>query len=260
MFYKIRNPILKINNLKVYYSNNPILLNINLSLPKGFLIGIIGPNGAGKSTLIKSIMGLLNNYIGNIKLFKNNLNKVRNLISYIPQKDSVDWDFPASVLDVVLMGRYSKLNLFEKPNNFDKIFSMNCLKKVGMEKYYNKQISQLSEGQKQRLFIARALAQEANLYFLDEPFSGVDISTERETIGLFKSMSNEGKTIVIIHHDLQSIISYFNWLLLLNIKLIASGPTQGIFKYNLFQKAYLGKLVILNSRNNFFTKESFLFS
>jgi manganese/zinc/iron transport system ATP- binding protein len=148
------------------------------------------------------------------------------------------------------MGRYSKLKLFEKHNSFDEAFAMNCLRKVGMEKYYNKQISELSEGQKQRLFIARSLAQESVLYFLDEPFSGIDISTEKEIINIFKLMSIEGKTVVIIHHNLHSVSSYFNWLLLLNVNVIGSGPTKNIFNYDLLQKTYLGKLNILNFKKN----------
>jgi len=247
MIYNTPNSIIDIKNLTVSYDSKPILWNINLSIPKGSLIGIIGPNGAGKSTLIKTIMGL-NNYNGNIKIFKKKLKEVRKKISYVPQKESVDWDFPASVLDVAMMGRYPHLGLFKKPKKIDQKLTIECLKKVEMDKHLNKQISQLSEGQKQRVFIARALAQEANLYFMDEPFSGVDASTENAVIHLLKKITKNGNTIVVVHHDLQSVEHYFNWIILLNMRIIASGPTEKVFTKKLIQETYGGKLNILNKK------------
>jgi manganese/zinc/iron transport system ATP- binding protein len=247
MIYNTPNSIIDIKNLTVSYDSKPILWNINLSIPKGSLIGIIGPNGAGKSTLIKTIMGL-NNYNGNIKIFKKKLKEVRKKISYVPQKESVDWDFPASVLDVAMMGRYPHLGLFKKPKKIDQELTIECLKKVEMDKHLDKQISQLSEGQKQRVFIARALAQEANLYFMDEPFSGVDASTENAVIHLLKKITKNGNTIVVVHHDLQSVEHYFNWIILLNMRIIASGPTEKVFTKKLIQETYGGKLNILNKK------------
>lgn len=247
MIYNTPNSIIDIKNLTVSYDSKPILWNINLSIPKGSLIGIIGPNGAGKSTLIKTIMGL-NNYSGSIKIFKKKLKEVRKKISYVPQKESVDWDFPASVLDVAMMGRYPHLGLFKKPKKIDQELTIECLKKVEMDKHSDKQISQLSEGQKQRVFIARALAQEANLYFMDEPFSGVDASTENAVIHLLKKITKNGNTIIVVHHDLQSVEHYFNWIILLNMRIIASGPTEKVFTKKLIQETYGGKLNILNKK------------
>jgi manganese/zinc/iron transport system ATP- binding protein len=175
---------LEVHDLTVAFDRKPVLWNIDLKLPEGKLVGIIGPNGAGKSTLIKAVMGLLPLSSGYVKLFDQPIDDVRKKISYVPQRESVDWDFPASVLDVVLMGRYGKLGLFRRPRKADYDVALDCLKKVGMEGYINRQISQLSGGQQQRTFLARALAQQADIYFMDEPFAGVDAATEKAIISL----------------------------------------------------------------------------
>src|SRR5690606_28517560 len=169
----------EVHDLTVSYHQNPVLWNIDLSLPAGALVGILGPNGAGKSTLIKAIMGLLDYNSGYVKIFDQELDKVRKKISYVPQRESVDWDFPASALDIVLMGTYSKLGLFRRPGKKERTLAMDCLKKVNMISFADRQISELSGGQQQRVFIARSLAQQADVYFMDEPFAGVDISTEK---------------------------------------------------------------------------------
>lgn len=248
---------LEIHDLTVAFDRKPVLWNIDLTLPQGKLIGIIGPNGAGKSTLIKSVMGLLPLSSGFVKVFDKPLNEVRNEISYVPQRESVDWDFPASVMDVVLMGRYSKLGLFKRPRKADRDVAMDCLKKVGMEAFANRQISQLSGGQQQRTFLARALAQQANLYFMDEPFAGVDAATEKAIIDLLHEMTRANKTVIVVHHDLQSVTQYFDWVILLNTRLVASGPTGTTFTQANLQETYGGKLTLLADVADLIRRENF---
>ncbi len=249
--------VLEIHDLTVSYDRKPVLWDVDLSLPQGKLIGIIGPNGAGKSTLIKSVMGLVPNSSGYVRLFDHNLDDVRAKVSYIPQRESVDWDFPASVLDVVLMGRYGKLGLFKRPRKADKEVAMDCLRKVGMEAYMERQISQLSGGQQQRVFLARALAQQADLYFMDEPFAGVDAATEKTIISILSEMTERGNTVVVVHHDLQSISEYFDWVILLNMRLVAYGPTEEVFNQELLQETYGGKLTLLSDVGNLMKRKRF---
>ena len=186
---------------------------------------------------------------------------MRTKVSYVPQRESVDWDFPASVKDVVLMGRYGKLGLFKRPRKADKEAATEALRKVGMEALGNRQISQLSGGQQQRVFLARALAQQADLYFMDEPFAGVDAATEKAIISLLRDMSKKGKTVIVIHHDLQSVTRYFDWLILLNMRLVACGPTEEVFSSTLLEETYGGKLTLLSEvgeilrRNEFPSRE-----
>jgi manganese/zinc/iron transport system ATP- binding protein len=248
---------LEIHDLTVAFDKKPVLWNIDLTIPAGKLVGIIGPNGAGKSTLIKSVMGLLPLSSGYAHLFDAPLNDVRHRISYVPQRESVDWDFPASVLDVVLMGRYSKLGLFKRPRKADYDVANDCLKKVGMEAFANRQISQLSGGQQQRTFLARALAQQADLYFMDEPFAGVDAATEKAIITLLRDMTAQGKTVIVVHHDLQSVVQYFDWVILLNTRLIAHGPTATTFTHQNLQETYGGKLTLLSEVGNLLRREQF---
>jgi manganese/zinc/iron transport system ATP- binding protein len=245
MIVQVENPVVEVHDLTVSYNRKPVLWDVDLSIPQGSLVGIIGPNGAGKSTLIKSMMGLTSLSSGYVKLFDKSLDEVRDRVSYVPQKESVDWDFPASVLDVVLMGRYSKLGLFRRPRQSDKDIALDCLRKVGMEGFKNRQISQLSGGQQQRVFLARALAQKADLYFMDEPFTGVDAATESAIVELLREMRSQNKTVVVVHHDLQSAIEYFDWIILLNMRLVASGKTEQVFTPALLQETYGGKLNIL---------------
>src|SRR5687767_1659653 len=222
-------PSLEVHDVTVAFDRKPVLWNIDLTLPQGKLVGIIGPNGAGKSTLIKAVMGILPLSSGYVKLFDQEIDEVRNRISYVPQRESVDWDFPASVLDVVLMGRYGKLGLFRRPRRADRDVAFDCLKKVGMEAFANRQISQLSGGQQQRTFLARALAQQADVYFMDEPFAGVDAATETAIINLLRTMTEAKKTVIVVHHDLQSVPQYFDWIVMLNTRLVAYGPTAKTF-------------------------------
>ncbi len=246
MIQQADNPIVEIHDLTVSYYKKPVLWDIDLCFPQGNVIGIMGPNGAGKSTLLKTMMGLVPPDSGYIKLFGKTLDEVRKQVSYVPQKESVDWDFPASVLDVVVMGRYAQLGLFQRPRKADKEKALACLHQVGMEPLAKRQIAQLSGGQQQRVFLARALAQEAQLYLMDEPFVGVDAATEKMIINLLQSMAQEGKTIIVIHHDLQSAPNYFDWSVLLNMRVVAAGPTQDVFTPALLQETYGGKLTVLS--------------
>jgi manganese/zinc/iron transport system ATP- binding protein len=252
-----RPPALEIHDLTVAFDRKPVLWNIDLALPQGKLVGIIGPNGAGKSTLIKAVMGILPLSSGYAKIFDQPIDDVRNRISYVPQRESVDWDFPASVLDVVMMGRYAKLGLFKSPRKADRDAAMDCLKKVGLEAFAHRQISQLSGGQQQRTFLARALAQQADIYFMDEPFAGVDAATEKTIIDLLTSMTQNDKTIIVVHHDLQSVSQYFDWVILLNTRLIGYGPTEQTFNQTNLQETYGGKLTLLSDVGDLIRRENF---
>ena len=257
MITQVENPILEVHDLTVSYERKPVLWNIDLSLPKGSLVGIIGPNGAGKSTLIKSIMGLLPLSSGYVKLFDKPLQKVRNKVSYVPQRESVDWDFPISVFDVVLMGRYGKMGLIRRPSKKDKAIAHQALEQVGMSAFSKRQISQLSGGQQQRVFLARALAQEAELYLMDEPFVGVDAATEAAIIEILRKMRAENKTVIVVHHDLQSAIEYFDWVVLLNMRLVASGKTKDTLTPNLLEETYGGRLTVLTQVGELLKKAQF---
>lgn len=248
---------IEVHDLTVAFDRKPVLWNIDLTIPQGKLVGIIGPNGAGKSTLIKSIMGLLPLSSGYCKLFDQELNTVRSRISYVPQRESVDWDFPVSVLDVVMMGRYGKLGLLKRPRKADYDVAMDCLKKMGMESFANRQIAQLSGGQQQRTFLARALAQQADIYFMDEPFAGVDAATEKAIINLLQTMTAANKTVIVVHHDLQSVTTYFDWVILLNTRLVAHGPTDITFTQTNLQETYGGKLTLLSDVGDLIRRENF---
>ncbi|UWW96895.1 MAG: metal ABC transporter ATP-binding protein [Candidatus Cardinium sp.] len=235
----IEKNIISIKDLTVGYTNHKVVLEaVSFDLPSHKIIGIIGPNGAGKSTLLKAAMGLIPYQKGEIKLFGEPISRVRKCISYVPQKESVDWDFPASVFDIALLGRYNRLGFFQRPSKKDKVIAMQCLEELGMAHLAKRQIGELSGGQQQRVFLARALAQDAALYFMDEPFTGIDVTTEKIVIGLLKNMVAAGKTIVVVHHDLGSVHGYFDWLVLLNHRLIASGDTKEVFTADLLEKTY----------------------
>ena len=237
---------LEIHDLTVAYHKRPVLWGVDIEVPAGQLVGVIGPNGAGKSTLIKAAMGLLPVSSGWVKVFgrpvKDNLRRV----GYVPQRESVDWDFPVSVMDVVLMGRYGHLGLFKRPRKEDREVARECLEKVKMLPYADRQISNLSGGQQQRVFLARALAQESDLYFMDEPFAGVDAATEAAIVTILQELKNQGKTLLVVHHDLPTAKTYFDSLLLLNMRVVAFGPTEEVFNYDLLQSTYGGRLTILS--------------
>jgi manganese/zinc/iron transport system ATP- binding protein len=250
-------PAVEVHDLTVAFDRKPVLWNIDVTLPQGKLIGIVGPNGAGKSTFIKAVMGILPLSSGYVKVFDEPLNKVRQKVSYVPQRESIDWDFPASVMDVVLMGRYARLGLFKRPRKADREIAHDCLKKVGMEAFAQRQIAQLSGGQQQRTFLARALAQQADLYFMDEPFAGVDAATEKAIVSLLQSMTSQQKTVIVVHHDLQSVRQYFDWILMLNTRLVAAGPTNTTFNAANLQSTYGGKLTLMDDVADLIRRERY---
>lgn len=222
-------PLLQVHQLTVNYDKTPVLWDISLAIPTGVLVGIIGPNGAGKSTLIKAALGLVKPLSGRIEFFGKPLKDVRQRVAYVPQRESVDWDFPVTVQDLVLMGRYGRLGLFRRPREADFDAVQYYLEQVGMAGYAHRQINQLSGGQQQRVFLARALLQEADVYFMDEPFTGIDLGTETVIVQLLQQLRDKGKTVFVVHHDLSTVERYFDWTILLNTRLIASGPTNQVF-------------------------------
>lgn len=238
-------PPLEVHDLTVAYHKRPVLYGIDLVAPPGALIGVVGPNGAGKSTLIKAIMGVVPVSGGWVKLFGKPFKQAVNRVGYVPQRESVDWDFPVSVLDVVMMGRYGRLGLFRRPGKADRAVARECLDKVKMLPFADRQIANLSGGQQQRVFLARALAQESDLYFMDEPFAGVDAATEAAIIELLTELKSRGKTILVVHHDLPTAQKYFDRILMLNMRLVAYGPTEEVFTLENLQKTYGGRLNIL---------------
>jgi manganese/zinc/iron transport system ATP- binding protein len=237
---------LEIHDLTVAYHKKPVLWGVDLTVGPGQLVGIVGPNGAGKSTLIKACMDLIPAQSGWVKFFGRPLGKVTTRIGYVPQRESVDWDFPVSVLDVVLMGRYGRVGIGRRPGKADREVAHACLERVKLLPYANRQIANLSGGQQQRVFLARALAQEADLYFMDEPFVGVDAATESAIIAVLRELREQGKTILVVHHDLPTARQYFDALLLLNMNVVAFGPTAEVFTTELLQKTYGGRLTILS--------------
>jgi manganese/zinc/iron transport system ATP- binding protein len=257
MITQVSHPVLEVHDLTVSYEQHPVLWNVDLSLPAGKLIGILGPNGAGKSTLIKSIMGLITPTSGYVKIFDKPLPEVRSRISYVPQRESVDWNFPASVLDVVVMGTYGKLGLFRRPGKKEIQIAQEALEQVGMTPFANRQISELSGGQQQRVFIARALAQQADLYLMDEPFAGVDMATETAIFQLLQEMAAAGKTVLVVHHDIHSAMNFFDWVIMLNLHLVASGPKEQVMTEELLRKTYGGKLNLLTQVTDLIRKQDF---
>jgi manganese/zinc/iron transport system ATP- binding protein len=222
-------PALEINDLTVAYKFKPVLWDIDLEVPEGVMMAIVGPNGAGKSTLIKAVLDIVKPIAGDVKILGKPYHDIRSDVGYVPQKGSVDWDFPTTVKDVVLMGTYGQLGWVKRPGASQKREAEKAIEKVGLSDFSNRQISQLSGGQQQRVFLARALVQDASVYFMDEPFQGVDATTEKAIIKILKELRKKGKTVIVVHHDLQTVSEYFNWVTLLNVKKIASGPCDEIF-------------------------------
>jgi manganese/zinc/iron transport system ATP- binding protein len=218
-----------VSHLTVNYGENPALWDINLQVPPGLVIGIVGPNGAGKSTLIKSMLDLVPKLSGKVEFLGHLIHTCRSKVAYVPQRESVDWDFPITVFDLVLMGRYGKLGLFRRPKQADRQAVQEVLELVGMTQYADRQISQLSGGQQQRAFFARALMQDAEIYLMDEPFSGIDLTTRSLIMDLLHKLKKKGKTIFVVHHELASVESYFDWLVMLNVRLVAAGSVKDVF-------------------------------
>jgi manganese/zinc/iron transport system ATP- binding protein len=241
---EIQNAI-EVRDLTVAYQQKPVLWDIDLDVPTGVLMAIVGPNGAGKTTLIKAIMGLLRQVAGQVLVCGRSYAEARQLVGYVPQRGSVDWDFPTNVLDVVMMGLYGSLGWIRRPGRRERDLSMEALQKVGMEAYAHRQISQLSGGQQQRVFLARALVQNADVYLMDEPFQGVDATTERAIVVLLQELRSAGKTVVVVHHDLQTVPDYFDWVTMLNVRLIATGPVDEVFTEENLRLTYGGRVAFL---------------
>ncbi len=238
-------PALEVHDLTVSYHRRPVLWNVDLAVPQGNLVGIIGPNGAGKSTLIKAVMGLLPLSSGWVQVLGKPISSMRDKIAYVPQRESVDWTFPVTVMDVVLMGRYGTVPWFKRLGRRDRDQARAALDQVGMLPFADRQISNLSGGQQQRVFLARALVQDSQIYFMDEPFAGVDAATEAAIVKLLQDLRAAGKTVIVVNHDLQTAQQYFDMLILLNMRLVAFGPTSEVFTPELLQKTYGGRLTIL---------------
>ncbi|MFS0560218.1 metal ABC transporter ATP-binding protein [Terribacillus sp. 179-K 1B1 HS] len=238
---------LEVRNLHVAYDRKAVLEQVEMAIPKESLTAIVGPNGAGKSTLIKAVLGMLKRSSGEISILGKPYNPKNRIVGYVPQRGSVDWDFPTNALDVILMGRYGHIGWFRRPSKQDIALAKEALQKLGMEEYADRQIRQLSGGQQQRVFLARALVQDAEVYFMDEPFVGVDAKTEKAIIDLLRELKKKGKTVIVVHHDLQTVPEYFDHTLLLNRTVIANGPTEEVFTKELLQKTYGGTLAFFTA-------------
>ena len=241
---------LTVRDLTVAYHRKPVIWDIDLSIPEGKLVSIVGPNGAGKSTLIKACLDLIPRTSGEVSIYGQPYVKERKRVGYVPQRESVDWDFPVSALDVVAMGTYGQLGWFRRVSKRSKALSMQALERVGLADYAHRQISQLSGGQQQRAFLARALVQDADIYFMDEPFAAVDAATERAIVELLKELQKRGKTVLVVHHDLATVPQYFDWTVLLNMRVVAAGPTGEVFTQENLRRTYGGKLTLLTQAVN----------
>lgn len=237
---------LSIHDMTVAYHRKPVLWDIDYAAPDGQLVGIVGPNGAGKSTLVKACLDLVPKASGSVQIYGKPYRKQRRLVGYVPQRESVDWDFPASALDVVAMGTYGQLPWCLPVGKRQRGTAMQALEQVGMSDYAHRQISKLSGGQQQRVFLARALAQDAQVYFMDEPFAGVDASTESAIVELLRALKARGRTVLVVHHDLQTVPDYFDHVILLNMRIVAAGPTRSTFTRDNLQKTYGGRLTLLD--------------
>ena len=237
---------LSVERLTVAYNRKPVLWNVSYAAPAQSLIAIVGPNGAGKSTLLKASLGLIPKVSGEVRIFGQPVRKARRRIGYVPQRGSVDWEFPASALDVVTMGRYGRIGWCLPVTRRHREVARACLDKVGMVEFADRQIGQLSGGQQQRVFLARALAQEADLYIMDEPFAGVDAATERAMVDVLRELKRTGKTVICVHHDLHTVAEYFEELMLLNVRVIAAGPVEDTFNVENLRQTYGGRLVTVD--------------
>ena len=237
---------LVIDDLTVAYNSKPAIWDVDLQIPEGVLSAIVGPNGAGKSTLIKAALNLIPRAAGTVRFYGLPYEKARSFVGYVPQRGSVDWDFPTSVVDVVTMGLYGRLGWFRRPGRKEHRLAMHALEQVGLQDFAHRQISQLSGGQQQRTFLARALVQDAQIYFMDEPFAAVDAVTERAIIAIMRELRQRGKTVLVVHHDLATVEEYFDWVTLLNVEVVASGPVETTFTPEMLRKTYGGRVSYLH--------------
>lgn len=231
-------PAIRVRHLHVSYYGNEAVRDVSFAFKPGTLVGIIGPNGAGKSTLIKAMLGLIPKDHGDVTMFGKSVKEMRKKIAYVPQRSDIDWDFPITVLETVLLGTYPSLGLFRRPSKQDKAWAHECLAKVGMQACARKQIGALSGGQQQRVFIARALAQKADIYFLDEPFVGIDVTSEEVIVNILRELRDSGKLVMVVHHDLSKVSRYFDEVLLLNKELIGCGAVAEVVRPELMSRAY----------------------
>lgn len=229
---------LEVHDLTVAYRDKPVLWDIDLAVPRGVLMGIVGPNGAGKTTLLKSMLGLVRPVAGRVLVGGKPFRPRDRAVAYVPQRGTVDWDFPTTVRDVVTMGTYGRLGWFRRPGSAERAAADEALGRVALSDFAGRQISQLSGGQQQRVFLARALAQDAPVYLMDEPFQGVDAVTERAIVDVLRDLRTRGRTVVVVHHDLQTVPEYFDWVTLLNVRRIASGPVGEAFTPSNLRAAY----------------------
>jgi manganese/zinc/iron transport system ATP- binding protein len=237
-------PAVEVSDLTVAYGEKPVLWDVDLAVPAGSLMAIVGPNGAGKTTLIRAVLGLVRPAAGRALVLGRPYEEQRRLVGYVPQRGSVDWDFPTNVLDVVTMGRYGRLGWLRRPGRADREAALAALEQVGMRELAGRQISQLSGGQQQRVFLARALVQDAEVYFMDEPFQGVDATTELAIVELLRALRARGKTVVVVHHDLQTVPEYFDRVTLLNVRRVASGPVEEVFTEDNLRRTYGGRAAL----------------
>jgi len=242
-----RTPAIEVNDLTVAYRQQPVLWDIDLQIRRGALTAIVGPNGAGKTTLIRAILGLTRPVAGRVRILGLPIREARRQVAYVPQRGTVDWDFPTSVLDVVRMGTYGGLGWFRRPGRAEAARAEAALERVGMTAFSERQIRQLSGGQQQRVFLARALVQDARIYLMDEPFQGVDARTERAIVEVLQELRNRGDTVVAVHHALQTVPEYFDDVVLLNVRRIASGPVERVFTEAHLREAYGGRVPFLHA-------------
>lgn len=236
---------LSVRDVTVAYHRKPVLLNVTLDIPAGALVGLVGPNGAGKSTLLKAVVDMVPRISGQVMIFGQPYPYSRGRLAYVPQRESVDWDFPATALDVVLMGTYGRLGWFRRVGRTEREQALAALAQMEIDHLAKRQISQLSGGQQQRTFLARALVQQADLYLMDEPFAAVDAATEKAIVQLMRGLQKQGKTIIVVHHDLHTVPEYFDHLVLLNQVLVAAGPMEQVFTKDNLQRTYGGRLTLL---------------
>lgn len=237
---------LSIHAMTVAYHRKPVLWDVDYDAPPNRLVAIVGPNGAGKSTLVKACLGLVPRASGQVEFWGLPYRRARARVGYVPQRESVDWDFPVSALDVVCMGRYRRIGWFRPVTRRHREAALDCLERVGMRELAHRQIAQLSGGQQQRVFLARALAQEADLYFMDEPFAGVDAATERAIVDVLRALRAGGRTVIVVHHDLQTVPEYFDDVILLNMRVVAAGPVDEVFTPANLHATYGGRLTLLD--------------
>jgi len=235
-----------IHDLSVAYRGQPVLWDVDLDIPRGSLVGLVGPNGAGKSTLLRAVLEMIPRLSGEIRVLGRPLREARRSIAYVPQRESVDWDFPVRVLDVVAMGLYGRIGWFRRVRRQHRALALEALDRVGMADLAERQISQLSGGQQQRTFLARALVQDAELSLLDEPLAAVDAATEEAIVGILRELRSRGRTMLVVHHDLPTAPLYFDRIVLLNQRVVAEGPTATVFTAENLRRTYGGSLTILS--------------